>query len=100
MPVRITHHFKRAPWFWSHVLRGLGFAGVVLPSRTIYLLPEHFADPVLRAHELHHIAQIERDGWTFWPRAIWYMIRYGYTNSPYEIECREVESIVREEITI
>ena len=90
-----TARFRRTNWFWSHVLRGLGFAGVVVPNRTIYLVPEHFANPVLRAHELQHIAQIERDGWMFWPRCIWYVIRYGYQNSPYEIECREVEARCR-----
>jgi hypothetical protein len=97
--VLITHHFKRANWFLATVLRGMGFAGVTLPNRTIYLVPEHFADPVLRAHELHHIAQIDRDGWIFWPRCIWYVIRYGYQNSPYEIECRKVEDEVRKAIT-
>ena len=94
-----THRFRRTSPVGSVSLRGLGFAGVVLPSKTIYLLPEHFADPVLRAHELQHIAQIERDGWIFWPRAFWYVIRYGYTNSPYEIECRRAEDQVRQAIT-
>jgi len=94
-----TAPFRRTSPLGSFILRGLGFAGAVLPSKTIYLLPEHFADPVLRAHELHHIAQIERDGWMFWPKAIWYVLRYGYWNSPYEIECRKVEAEIRDAIT-
>lgn len=69
------------------MLRVLGFHAVACP-RAIYILPEHFHDPGLRRHELAHVRQMRRDGFLFWPRAMWYILRYGYQNSPYEVEAR------------
>ena len=101
MQTETMPHFEPANWFWSFILRSCGCAGLTTPWRTIYLLPECFADPTLRAHELCHIAQLDRDGpWLFWPRCCWYVLRYGYWNSPYEIECRAAADLVRDEITI
>jgi hypothetical protein len=40
-------------------------------------------------HEQAHVMQIERDGaWRWTVRVFWYLLRYGYKNSPYEIEAR------------
>jgi hypothetical protein len=75
----------------SRILRLTGFAGMVAPNGVAYLLAEHIDNAGLRAHEQCHLDQIQRDGWRFWPRCIWYVVRYGYERSPYEIECREAE---------
>lgn len=69
-----------------------GSWAVTMPWKTIYALPEHVNNARLQRHENVHVAQIERDGavrWTF--KAIWYLMRYGYRNSPYEIEARKAE---------
>jgi len=43
----------------------------------------------LWVHEHHHIIQIRRDGyWTFHIKYIWWLIKYGYENNPYEVEAR------------
>ena len=86
-----TVQIKRAGRFGQWALRTLGFHAVTLPGKRIVILPDHYNDAELWAHELCHIRQIERDGWKFWPRCIWYVIRYGYWQSPYEIEARRAE---------
>jgi hypothetical protein len=36
-----------------------------------------------------HCEQIERDGAIKWTvKIFWYLLRYGYINSPYEVEAR------------
>jgi hypothetical protein len=82
---------KTAGPITSRILRMTGFAGMVAPNGCAYLLAEHIDNAGLRAHEQCHLEQMQRDGWRFWPRCIWYVIRYGYERSPYEIECREAE---------
>jgi hypothetical protein len=64
-----------------------GALAVTMPWKTIYCRPgcEGYLD--LLAHEQKHIAQIERDGpWLWTLKIVWYLIRYGYKKSPYEIE--------------
>lgn len=62
-----------------------------MPWRTVYCLPGSEADAALAAHEAVHVAQINRDGALLWSfRVLWYLLRYGYANSPYEVEARAV----------
>ena len=43
-------------------------------------------------HEVCHVQQWKRDGiFLFFFQYIWYSLRYGYRNNPYEIEAREAE---------
>ena len=73
------------PWRWF--LRGGGYRAITMPWRTIYVLREHWHDPVLRRHERVHIEQIERDGAIrFTVLYLWYLVRYGYRQNPYEVE--------------
>tara|TARA_R110000868_G_scaffold290612_1_gene550815 strand:- start:1414 stop:1707 length:294 start_codon:yes stop_codon:yes gene_type:complete len=84
----VTHRFTVAGPLLTRFMDWTDSAGVVSPWRTIYLHPAFWDHPGIRAHELAHIEQIDRDGWRFWPRCIWYVLRYGYWRSPYEIEAR------------
>ncbi len=78
------------------LLRTLGFSAVYAPNCNIYVLPECIHDDALIAHERCHHKQRLRDGYyTFWFFICWYVIRYGYWNSPYEIEAREAEGVAR-----
>jgi len=73
------------PWRWF--LRGAGFHAITMPWRSIYVLREHWDAVELRRHELIHIEQIERDGAVkFSVLYVWYLVRYGYLQNPYEIE--------------
>jgi hypothetical protein len=66
-----------------------GALAVTMPWKTIYCRPgcEGYLD--LLAHEQVHVKQIERDGpWLWAIKIFWYLLRYGYKNSPYEIEAR------------
>ena len=73
----------------------IGVAGLTTPWRTVYLHPDHWdiiENIWLWRHEHCHIDQINRDGpwlWSF--RVVWYCLRYGYHNSPYEVEARAAE---------
>ncbi len=42
------------------------------------------------AHECYHLEQVESEGrFKFVVKYLWYLIRYGYDNNPYEVEARE-----------
>lgn len=82
--------------FWRTVFRLTGFAGVTMPNRTIYLHPDYADNIHLLRHEHEHIRQLDNDGpwlWSF--RIVWYLIRYGYHDSPYERMARAAETIDR-----
>jgi len=88
-----SHTFEPARGFWLWILDRAGFDGITLPWRTIYLRPAYIDDHQLRAHELAHIRQIDRDGaWLWSVKIVYYVLRYGYTSSPYEIEARAEEA--------
>jgi hypothetical protein len=69
-----------------------GFAAVVSPWRTIYVLEDNRYDPMLLRHEVAHLGQMDRDGWLrFWVQCVWWYFVPGYDKSPYEIEARQAE---------
>jgi hypothetical protein len=52
-------------------------------------MPNNITNAGLIRHEQVHVMQIERDGaWTWTFKIFWYLLRYGYEKSPYEIEAR------------
>jgi hypothetical protein len=66
---------------------------ITLGQTTYYSETKEYVDlrPRWRKHEEHHKFQWMRDGYfTFARRYLWYLIRYGYTNNPYEVEARLV----------
>jgi hypothetical protein len=82
-------NIKPAGLFWGTLLRVLGFAGIYTPWG-IYIVPRYYRNRALRRHELCHWLQRQRDGFIrYWLRTFWYLAKYGYENSPYEIEARK-----------
>ena len=80
---------KPAPLPVRAFLRAANAYGICTPWRTIYLMPEHISNAGLIRHEQVHVAQIEREGAITWTiKIFWYLLRYGYQNSPYEVEAR------------
>ena len=50
---------------------------------------EKFPPADLIKHELVHVKQVQRLGWfKFYFLYLWYSIRYGYENNPFEVEAR------------
>lgn len=88
----ITVRFKPAKGISLLVLNAFGFAAIVSPWRTVYVLPHYMNHQELRRHETAHLAQMDRDGWLrFWVQCItWYFVP-GYDRSPYELEARQAE---------
>ena len=63
--------------------------------KTIYIRKEHYHNERLIAHEMCHIGQIKADGWYWQPiKYLYYTVRYGYKNNPYEVEARKAEDKV------
>jgi hypothetical protein len=84
--------FKIAGFISRFILTRFGFAAIVSPWRTVYILREHWYDAALRRHELAHLGQMRRDGWfKFWVQCLWWYFNPGYERSPYEIEARLAE---------
>lgn len=70
-------------------LKLTGAWAVTTPWQVIYCRQEHLGNAQLLAHEQIHLAQIKRDGALMWTlKVFWYLLRYGYKASPYEIEAR------------
>ena len=87
---------KPAGFFWRNILGALGFAGIYTPWG-IYLMPNYLNHAGLRRHEICHYLQRQRDGFfTYWTLTFWYLVRYGYENSPYEVEARRAQFAVPE----
>ena len=80
---------KTAPMPVLWFLKLAGALAVTTPWKTVYCRPGQELNYALAAHEAVHVAQIERDGAIKWTAKIfWYLLRYGYVNSPYEVEAR------------
>lgn len=74
-------------------MRTFGFEGWASLWRTVYLLPGYESDEGLIRHEAMHLEQMERDGRVlFMVRYVWWLIRYGYQNNPYEVEARAAQT--------
>lgn len=79
---------KRVVLLWMKLT---GFRGITLPW-AIYLHPTRIADMKLIRHEIKHAEQMKRDGvLRFLVKYLWWSVRYGYWNNPYEIEARAAE---------
>lgn len=88
----LDHPYRRAGRFWTFVLDRFGFVAIALPW-SIYCKESHIADPRIARHEYQHIAQMRRDGMlVWWVTAGYYLLRFGYWDSPYEIEARAVQN--------
>ena len=57
-----------------------------------YPKPYEISDQMF-AHEITHIKQVKKEGrLKFVIKYLWYNIRYGYDNNPYEIDARNASS--------
>ena len=73
-------------WLW---MRLWGFYGWTSSFGNIYALPGCESSATLHKHEECHVMQLKRDGFLgYHIKTVWYLIHYGYQNSPYEIEAR------------
>lgn len=80
---------KLAPFPVLLFLKLANALAVTTPWRTVYCRPGQENNYPLAAHEAVHVSQIERDGAIKWTvKIFWYLMRYGYINSPYEVEAR------------
>ncbi len=55
--------------------------------RTVWLADDVPLDPELLLHEVRHVAQFESDP-LFPLRYLWFSLRRGYTDNPYEADAR------------
>lgn len=82
-------NFKFNHWFLRRIFPWA--TAITLGHTVLFKYPEeHYVGRNTIAHELVHVAQIEREGLLkFYAKYLWYNIRYGYKDNPYEIEARE-----------
>ena len=68
------------------------FQGWTSYWNTIYLDPKYLTDERLIRHEMTHIKQMEEEGkFKFTCRYLWWTLKYGYQDNPYEVEARASE---------
>lgn len=66
-------------------------AWVIAPFIFFKTSREDTSDRLFR-HELEHIYQVNRDGWLkFYVRYLWWSLRHGYWNNPYEVDARAAQ---------
>ena len=83
---------KEAPFPINQLLLLLGMVAITMPWKTIYLKQGYVAPEWLIRHEEVHIKQIKELGaFKFTFLYLWYIIKYGYENNPFEIEARKAE---------
>jgi hypothetical protein len=58
---------------------------------TIYVHPDRVLNPRLLRHELVHVAQWKRYGWTFPVRYLVEHVRHGYQFNRFEVEAEAAE---------
>ena len=88
----LDHPYRKAGPFWRWFLGHWGFVAITMPW-AIYCIEEKFNDPRIARHEYQHVAQMRNDGMiVWWLTAGWYLLRYGYWDSPYEIDARAVQN--------
>lgn len=69
-----------------------GFRGITLPW-AIYLYPTRLHDAALIRHEMKHVEQMRREGVVkFFLLYLWWSLRYGYRDNPYEQQARAAEA--------
>jgi hypothetical protein len=87
-----TMHLRDAPPLIAWFMKLFGFKGWASFWRTGYFLPGYLDNRGLVMHELKHLEQIERDGrLVFAIKYVWWLIRFGYQNNPYELEARQAQ---------
>lgn len=70
-------------------LRLTGIRAITLYPFIFYKYPRARITEATLRHELVHIQQIRRVGFfKFYITYVWYSIRHGYRNNPYEVEAR------------
>lgn len=63
--------------------------GITLYPWILYTLPKSCISTKTRIHEWVHIEQVRRVGWLkFYASYLYYQLRYGYRNNPWEVEAR------------
>lgn len=91
--MRARIRIREAPGLLALVMMLFGIAGWVMPWGVIYVRAGRVRDRRLISHKMKHVEQMQRDGLVgFSLRYVWWLLRYGYTRHPYEIEAREAEN--------
>jgi hypothetical protein len=81
--IRYKHWIFRLPFLGA-------YAGMVIYPFMLFKRDQKDIDDRLFRHELEHIYQVQKYGWIkFYVTYIWYNIRYGYRENPYEVVARE-----------
>ncbi len=76
-------------------MKACGFKGWTSFWNTVYVLEGYQDNTRLLRHEMKHIEQIKRDGKVlFSVRYLWWFLRYGYYENPYEVEARQAETFI------
>ncbi len=84
---------KTAKWLIWAYMRACGFKGWTSFWGAVYVMPGWEQHQPLLRHEAKHLEQIRRDGRiVFSAKYLYWLIRRGYWNNPYEIEARAAEA--------
>ena len=81
--MKLRFHYDMGKWImW-------GYGGRVLYPFILFKMAKKDVPTKLFRHEMEHVYQVQRVGWlVFHARYLWYLIRGGYDNNPFEREAR------------
>lgn len=65
---------------------------MVLYPWVLFRDPKKFVTDRMFRHEMEHVYQVQNTGWIkFYCLYLWYSLRHGYKQNPFEIEARAVQ---------
>ncbi|ATN93410.1 hypothetical protein [Pseudoalteromonas phage J2-1_QLiu-2017] len=87
----VPYKVKEATGLVLWLLDLFGMVGWTSVWDVIYIKKEQIGNKTLIRHEQVHAWQIQRDGRVVQPiKYLYYTLKYGYRNNPYEIEARQI----------
>lgn len=81
-------------WVMALAPKGEPRWAITIGQTAYYSCPESEVDPAWRAHEDEHKRQWRDEGRVvFSLKYLWWQLRYGYRDNPYEVAARAAEKI-------
>ena len=83
--MKITYNWLPLRYTW--------IGGITLGHHIYFKRSEADVTPEMLKHEMCHVAQIDKHGLVgFYLKYLWYSLRHGYKNNPFEVEARAAEN--------
>jgi hypothetical protein len=81
----------RPKYIRNNLIPALFGHDAVTLAKWVFINNKSFTDTRLRKHEARHVYQFSQEPFTFWFKYLYYQVKYGYWDNPYEKDARSFE---------